>query len=134
VIDTNVVVSGLLTSHLEAPTALILDGMLQARFPFLLSLELLAEYRAVLLRPKIRNRHRLQETDIEVILTEVAANARFRVPEAVGPQRARGDDHLWALLDLEPDSVLVTGDRLLAAGPRVRGRVLSPREYVGLVT
>jgi uncharacterized protein len=133
VIDTNVMVSGLLTSRLEAPTARILDGMLQGRFPFLLSLELLAEYRAVLLRPKIHKRHRLQEGDIEVILTEIAANARFREPEAVGRERARADDHLWALLDLEPESVLVTGDRLLAAGPRLRGRVLSPREYVRLL-
>jgi putative PIN family toxin of toxin-antitoxin system len=134
VIDTNVMVSGLLTSRLGAPTARILDRMLEGRFPFLLSLELLAEYRAVLLRPKIRNRHRLQERDIEVILTEIAANARFREPEAVGRERARGDDHLWALLDLEPGCVLVTGDRLLSEGPRVRGRVLTPREYVRLLT
>jgi putative PIN family toxin of toxin-antitoxin system len=131
VIDTNVTVSGLLTSRVEAPTARILDGMLQARFPFLLSIELLAEYRAVLLRPKIRKRHRLPEADIERILTEIVANARFCEAETTGRKRGRGDDHLWALLDLEPESILVTGDRPLAAGGRGRGRVMTPREYVG---
>jgi len=54
VIDTNVVVSGLLTSLAASPTVRILDGMLVGAFRFLLSVELLAEYRAVLLRQKIR--------------------------------------------------------------------------------
>ncbi len=54
VIDTNVVVSDLLTGEPVPPTAVLLDGMLRGRFTYLLSLELLAEYREVLLRPRIR--------------------------------------------------------------------------------
>ncbi len=38
VVDTNVVVSGLLSSQPQSPPCLVLDGMLEGRFPFLLSL------------------------------------------------------------------------------------------------
>ena len=53
VVDTNVVVSGLLTSVADAPPAMLLDAMLAGRVSFLLSTDLLAEYRDVLLRPAI---------------------------------------------------------------------------------
>jgi hypothetical protein len=43
VVDTNVVVEGLLTKDPAAPTARILDGMLAGSFPFILSVVLLAE-------------------------------------------------------------------------------------------
>ena len=56
IIDTNVLVAGLLTSHADASVARILDGMLGAAFPFVLSEVLLAEYRAVLMRPRLGNR------------------------------------------------------------------------------
>ncbi len=46
VIDTNAVVSGLITASPGAPTALLLDGMLAGRFLYLFSDALLAEYRA----------------------------------------------------------------------------------------
>jgi len=59
VIDTNVVVSGLITKDARAPTARIVDGMLRGRFPFLLSNLTLREYREVLLRPAIRRKHGL---------------------------------------------------------------------------
>jgi putative PIN family toxin of toxin-antitoxin system len=130
VIDTNVVVSGVLTLRSESPTALILDAMLQARFRFLLSPAILEEYRSVLLRPKIRARHRLTEKEIDLILTEIAVNAAFREPVS-GPN-SHGDDHLRLLLEVEPDSVLVTGDRPLFSDSRTRSRVLAPREFVAL--
>lgn len=41
-IDTNVVVSGLLTADPASPTARILDGMLDGRFPYLLSIVLVS--------------------------------------------------------------------------------------------
>jgi len=132
VIDTNVVVSGVLTLRSESPTALILDAMLQARFRFLLSPAILEEYRSVLLRPRIRSRHRLTEKEIDLVLTEIAVNAAFREPVS-GGSNLLGDDHLRALLEVEPDSVLVTGDRPLFADLRTRSRVLSPREFVALL-
>ena len=59
IIDTNVVVAGLLTGNADSPTARILDGMRKGAFPFLLSTALLAGYREVLLRRKIRALHGL---------------------------------------------------------------------------
>ena len=81
VIDTNVVVAGVLTGRADSPTAQILDGMCNGAFPFLLSTALLAEYREVFLRKKIRALHGLGQRDIDILLTAVAANAIVREPE-----------------------------------------------------
>ncbi len=64
IIDTNVLVAGLLTSHADSPVARILDGMLGAAFPFALSETLLAEYRTVLVRPRLCKLHGLSESEI----------------------------------------------------------------------
>lgn len=117
VIDTNVFVAALLTGDPGAPTARILDGMVLGSFPFVLSVALLAEYRQVLLRERIRRRHGLTEDQIDGILTAIAANAIVR--EAVDSAVVApdpGDQFLWDLLAAVPDAVLVTGDtRLLDA-------------------
>jgi hypothetical protein len=42
--------------------------MLAGRFRFLISVELLADYGEVLLRPKIRGRHRLPKAEGDVLL------------------------------------------------------------------
>ncbi|HSS45545.1 MAG TPA: putative toxin-antitoxin system toxin component, PIN family [Thermoanaerobaculia bacterium] len=131
VIDTNVVESGILTSLSESPTAHILDGMLAARFRFLLSVELLAEYREVLLRPKIRQRHRLSEADVDLLLTDIVTNGT--VLDLQPPRAARrqgGDDHLWQILSAEPSACLVTGDQKLFKQPARDARVVSPRSFV----
>ena len=51
IVDTNVVIAGLLSSGKDSPVSRILDAMLDGRLLFLLSPALLAEYRQVLLRP-----------------------------------------------------------------------------------
>lgn len=56
VIDTNVVVAGLITRANDSPVRRLLDGLLAGTIPFVLSQDLLAEYRRVLLRPAIRKR------------------------------------------------------------------------------
>ena len=106
--------------------------MLKGRFPFLLSSELLAEYRQVLLRPKIAMLHDLDETEIDQILTELVANAVFREPQSTYPLHAPdpGDNHLWALLACEAGAALVTGDKRLLDNPPEGGVVLSPTEAI----
>lgn len=128
-VDTDVVVAGLLTADPEAPTARIVDAMLVGRFPFLLSTELLAEYRAVLLRPRVRERHGLTEVQVDRILAELTLNAAVREPppsKISAPEP--GDQHLWDLLVLQADAVLVTGDRELLASGTAPGQVVSPRD------
>lgn len=134
VIDTNVVISGLLTGERASPTAAILEDMLRGHFTYLLSLELLAEYREVLLRPRIRRRHGLGAADVEALVTELALNGSVRDPpqvaEAVPDFR---DRHLWALLRSDSAAVLVTGDDALLRSPPEPGRVLSPRRFLSLL-
>jgi putative PIN family toxin of toxin-antitoxin system len=131
VVDTNVVVAGLLTRDPASPTVRVLDGMVEASFSFLLSTALLAEYRAVLLRPKISSRHGLDEDEIDSLLTEIVANAIVREPGS-SPQEAptRQDQHLWDLLGTERGTVLITGDQRLLANPPKGASVISPSSFV----
>ena len=136
VIDTNVVVGGLLTHTPDSPLASIVDGMLQGRFPFLLSPPLLNEYRSVLRRPRIAERHRLVEDQLERLLVSFVANAIWREGALLETEvRApdSGDDHLWALLRCQAGAVLVTGDRLLIERPPPFASVLTPSAFVTLL-
>jgi predicted nucleic acid-binding protein len=133
VVDTNVVVAGLLTGSADSPTARILDGMLRGAFPFLLSIALLAEYRHVLLRRVIRARHGLGERDVDALLAAIAANAIVREPEAMGGAPDAKDDHLWSLLGSQAGAVLVTGDLALAKSPPPNAAVLAPRAFAALL-
>ncbi|HLF97301.1 MAG TPA: PIN domain-containing protein [Methylococcaceae bacterium] len=78
VIDTNVVVSGLISKEGDSPAARILDGMFGVKFPYLLSSELLVEYRDVLLRPRIGKLHRLKPEEIDRILQETEIPGTLR--------------------------------------------------------
>ena len=127
VIDTNVVVAGLLTANTASPPATILDAMLEGRLLYLLSADLLNEYSAVLRRPRISAVHGLSNDEIDVVLTELVANSIWREPSGGTVAPDRGDDHLWALLSTEPGSVLVTGDRLLLEKPLPGSTVVSAR-------
>jgi putative PIN family toxin of toxin-antitoxin system len=132
VIDTNVVVAGLLTASADSPTVWILDGMCRGAFPFLLSAALLAEYREVLLRRKIRALHGLGEPEVDILLTTLAANAIVREPAPRTGAPDPKDDHLWSLVQSEKRAVLVTGDRALGENPPPRIVVLAPRQFVNL--
>ncbi len=131
VVDTNVVVSGILTSGIDAPTSRILDSMLSGSLRFALSIELLAEYRSVLLRKKIRSRHGLDEAQIDTILTAIAENAVIcepANPPSFPPDH--GDLHLWALLAASPGAILVTGDQDLVDNPPDWASVITPRTFL----
>ncbi len=123
------VAAGLLTSDESAPTARILDLMLAGALRFLLSIELLAEYREVLLRPKIAGTHGLSASEVDRLLATLAFHAVVREIELLPAGHApRGDEHLAALLVSDPRAILVTGDRALAH--QVGARALTPREFL----
>lgn len=133
IVDTNVLVAGLITTQAGSPTAQLLDAMLDGRLIYLLSPDLLREYRAVVLRPKLARMHGLKETEIDALLTEITANALWRDPPLDDLHQAPDprDGHLWALLACEPSAVLVTGDRLLQENPRPGSSVISPGRWAG---
>jgi len=133
IVDTNVVVSGLLTSKPEAPTRQVLAGMLAGAFPFLLSVELLAEYRDVLLRPAIQARHKLDEPEIERLLENLVKEAIIRAPDRTVMAPDLDDQHIWDLLSSHPQALLVTGDRQLVDSAPSGMSVLSPAAFVELL-
>ena len=131
VVDTNLLVAGLITADVHSPTAQILNGMLDGTLLALLSPALLAEYQAVLMRPKLAALHRLQEGEVDRLLTEVTLNALWREPfERPGRAPDPGDDHLWALLDHEPNAVLITGDQRLLNDPHDHAIVMLPAVFL----
>lgn len=146
VVDTNVLVSGLLTRDPTSPLAVIVDGMLSGRFPLLLSSRLVAEYREVLLRPRIQRLHGLAVAEVDELLTEIivmgswrdspaaASHANVLVPAvASSPDPGApdpGDDHLWELRRRADDAILVTGDALLVERPPDFASVMTPRAFV----
>ncbi|HWH81510.1 MAG TPA: PIN domain-containing protein [Burkholderiaceae bacterium] len=130
IVDTNVVVAGLLTRQDTSPVARILDGMLGAAFPFVLSEPLLAEYRAVLVRPVLRRLHGLTVAEVEAVLTDLVQHAIILAPAAAPPAPDPGDQLLWELLAARADLVLVTGDKRLLRDAGMRGRVIPPSVFV----
>jgi len=131
IIDTNVVVAGLLSAGKPlSPVARVPDGMLAAAFPFVLSEALLAEYRQVLLRQRIRALHGLGVREIDDLLTELAALAIVLAPVATSPAPDPGDQLLWELLAARTDLILVTGDERLLRDKSMQTRVMSARTFV----
>jgi len=131
IIDTNVLVAGLITAEPNSPTARVLDAMLDGSLFYLLSAELLREYRNVLLRPRLARLHGLNELEIDQLLTEITANAIWRepLPDTDQPSPDPQDAHLWSLLASEPTAVLITGDRLLIENPRLQSSIISPATW-----
>ena len=129
IVDTNVVVAGLLTENDASPVVCILDGMLAAAFPFVVSEALLAEYHAVLERPSLRKLHGLTVAEVDSLLTDLVHHAIVLAPVAGPPAPEPGDQLLWNLLAAKTDLQLVTGDKLLLRDAAMRGRVISPREF-----
>lgn len=133
IVDTNVVVAGLTASQAGSPVARTLDAMVRAAFPFVLSPALLAEYRTVLLRPKLVKLHGLGAAQIDDVLTELAQSAIVLSP----PEQASmldapdpGDQFLWNLLAFRSELILVTGDKRLQQDALMGHRVITPQVLV----
>ena len=130
VVDTNVVVSGLIDGDSDRPPARILDAMIGGRLLYMISPALLSEYSAVLCRPAIAERHGLTPDELDRFLADLVANAVWREPDAAGDAPDIGDNHLWDLLASERRAQLITGDRLLLRTPPSGASVVSPRQFV----
>ncbi len=131
VVDTNVVAAGLVTAPAGrvSPVIAVLDAMLAGSIVYLMSHDLLYEYRCVLLRPKLARIHGLQPAQLDRLLEDLAANGAWREPQSATAAPDPGDNHLWALLAAHSGSILITGDRLLLASPPAGTTVISPRTW-----
>jgi putative PIN family toxin of toxin-antitoxin system len=129
VIDTNVVVSGLVARREESPNRHIVSALLRGRLRFVISEALLVEYRRVLLDPRIVARHGLTEVEVDSLLTGLVVNAVIREPSAASDPAGGGDEHIVALVRAVPGAVLVTGDRRLAEEVKLWCSVFTPAEF-----
>ncbi|MEZ5671781.1 MAG: putative toxin-antitoxin system toxin component, PIN family [Thiotrichaceae bacterium] len=133
IIDTNIIVSTLISKKPDSPPRRIVQKMLKAEIVFWLSNQLIEEYRHVLQRSSIRKLHNLTDTELENILTVLILNARWCEPPNENYHAPdRGDNHLWALLNFIPNTVLVTGDKLLQNNPPLSTRIISPSDFPDL--
>ncbi len=132
IVETNIVVAGLISADPGSPPVRILDAMLNGALMYLMSAELLTEYAAVLLRPRVSKQHGLTDDEIDTVLTELVTNAIWREPASTTNAPDPGDDHLWALLSSQADSLLVTGDKLLLENSPSKSSVISARHYADL--
>ena len=136
-LDTNVIVSGLIAADPNTPPARTLDTMLDGRIIYLMSGDLLDEYSNVLRRPRLVRRHgrtheqldRLLADLVADLIAELVANAIWHDPAHSGDAPDPHDGHLWALLASHPQGMLVTGDRLLVENPPSGASVVSPRRF-----
>lgn len=127
IIDTNVLVAGLISTAKTAPTVKILDAMLKGSILYVISPALLQEYRTVLLRPKLCELHGLPESEVDQLLAEITANSIWREPTESHQAPDSGDNHLWSLLLHTVDTILVTGDLLLLDNAPNDKSVIIPR-------
>ena len=130
IVDTNIVVAGLLTARADSPVARVLDGMLGAAIPFVISDALLAEYETVLRRPALRKAHGLATGELEVILVALAQHGIVLAPVPAAPAPDAGDQHLWELLAAREDLLLVTGEKKLQRDRAMASRILAPAAFV----
>ena len=130
IVDTNVVVAGLLTARADSPVARVLDGMLAATFPFAISDALLAEYGTVLRRPALRKAHGLASDEIDMIVLDLAQHAIVIAPVPAPPAPDPGDQHLWELLAAREDLLLITGEKKLQRDRAMSHRVVTPAAFV----
>jgi len=128
-VDTNVLIGGLPTANGPGTLAPILDGMLDGSIAFIVSVALLSEYRAVLLRPALLARLRLTPSEVAALVDRLACRGIAMQPLPAPPAPDPGDQLLWELLAACPDARLLTRDTLLLRKGRMRRRVILPEAF-----
>ena len=132
IIDTNIVIAGLITGERGSPPAQILNAMLDGGVLYLMSVDLLNEYALVMRRPRLVRLHGLSDEEIDCLLSALVANAIWREPSTSSKAPDSDDDHLWSLLASEAKCLLVTGDKLLIDNPPRNSSVISARSFIDL--
>ena len=125
VIDTNVVVSGLLNPH--GPPARILDAILDGRIKMVYDARILAEYRDVLHRPRLKLKPAAIAAFLEALRGQMLVN-----PGNVAASGPDLDDLIFVECALvAPDKAIVTGNLADYPDEILNGfRVITPAQAV----
>ena len=129
VIDTNVVVSGLLVPH--GPSARVLDAVLDGRVKLAYDARILAEYRDVLHRPRLK----LAPARIQAFLTGLQSQTMV-TPRAINAFAPDADDVVFVEAALATtDKTIVTGNLAHYPPEILNGaRVLTPAQAAAELT
>lgn len=128
VLDTNVVVSGLLAP--AGTCGQIVDLLLEGEIDLCLDGRILAEYEEVLKRKELS----LPVQDVEKFLDYVKRSSETIVSRPLGSHLPDPDDLPFLEVAAAAATVLVTGNlRHYPAGQRGEVRVLSPRDFLSLL-
>jgi uncharacterized protein len=131
VIDTNVIVSGVL-SRTGAPAEL-LNAWRERRFLLLISTAILYEVRAVLQYPRIREKYPLGDEEIEQTITLLEHNALVVAGDAnvAGsvPDDPKDEMFLACAIDGEAEFIISGDHHLLDLGIYRNIPILTPRQF-----
>ena len=131
VIDTNVLISGLMTE--SGPPRGILIAFESGQFGWLASQEILDEYRRVVTYPKVRKYSRLSDDQVERLLDTLWVSTT-RIPPSPGfpAVAADPDDDKFLACTLAGEAdVIVSGDKhLLTLGEYAGIPILSPAAFL----
>lgn len=127
IIDTNVLVSALLSSRNDSPVKIILNKILNGELIPVYSKEIFEEYRVVLDRPKFN----FKLEDVNIILQVIKVCGIQITPNPVNTQLNDIKDlPFYEIVMTENDSFLITGN--LKHFPRI-SRIMSPREFLDFI-
>ena len=127
VIDTNVIVSALITKNPNAATTRVLELALMGEIVPLYNQNILDEYLEVLTRKKFK----LKEDSIQYIIKTITINGIDTLRTSFLEDMPDEDDRVFYELSLsEPDSLLITGNS--KHFPRTL-RVVSPSEFLRII-
>jgi hypothetical protein len=132
-LDTNILISYLLTPKKQSSISIIVEAMLGQMFTCLLPEELLEEL-VQAISTKKHLAEKVTRQDIEVMVTALRAVAEI-VPSITDPipavTRDPKDDYLLAYALVGQADYLVTGDRdLLSLNQVEQVQIISPKDFV----
>lgn len=107
VYDTNILVSALLTSRNDSPTALLLDMVLEGRVILLYNRDIIAEYKDVLSRKKFS----FSQSDIESILSLVKLGVELSPTNSHEDFQDPDDTVFYEVALSKEGAYVVTGNR-----------------------
>jgi putative PIN family toxin of toxin-antitoxin system len=135
VLDTNVLVSGLLAT--EGVPRRVLDAWLDDQFVLVTSLYLIEELAHVLTYPRIAERIRVREEELAAVLAALLARAHV-VPGQLalpGVTRDPKDDPIVACaVEGEADTIVSGDEDLLVLGEYESIRIVRPRQFVEILS
>lgn len=109
VIDTNVLVSAMISHRDDAATVQVLNAVFSGRITPLYHQDILAEYAEVLARPKFK----FAKSDIEIVISAIKSFGVEVFPQPTGEILIDMDDLIFyevAMEKREEDAKLVTGN------------------------